>query len=172
MTRGPQRMELRVKVAHTDTACDSVPGVENDALGWTETFADWLVEDRRLGWHTDIRRERFSPGDGGMSPDLVAWISLAVASGSFVTDLISVYGHFRASLPRGVRPAARLIVEYGDTRVIVEEGTVEDVARVARALNTAHAEDKAAAHTPSAPAVTPPSAADAPPGGEAGDGPS
>ncbi|WP_246102902.1 effector-associated constant component EACC1 [Streptomyces piniterrae] len=154
-------MELRVKAAHAE--------VSGDASGWTGAFADWLVEDRRLGRHTDIRRGRSSSSDGGMSGDLVSWISLAVASGSFATDLILAYGHFRASLPRRVRSAARLIVEHGESRVIIEEGTPEDAARVVRMLNAAQAEDEDTSHTPSAPPVIPP-AANPPRGGEPGGG--
>ncbi|WP_030815966.1 effector-associated constant component EACC1 [Streptomyces sp. NRRL S-337] len=154
-------MELRVRVAHAE-----VPG---DPANWTGAFADWLVEDRRLGRHADIRRGRSSPSDGRMSADLVSWISLAVASGSLATDLITVYGHFRASLPRRVGSAARLIVEHGESRIIIEEGTAEDAARVMRALNAAQAEDEETSHIPSAPPVVPP-AANAPQGGETGGG--
>ncbi|MFD5394226.1 hypothetical protein ACFWJW_08350 [Streptomyces sp. NPDC127097] len=154
-------MELRVRVGHAE--------VSGDASGWTGAFADWLVEDRRLGRHTDIRRGRSSQSDGGMSGDLVSWISLAVSSGSLATDLILAYGHFRASLPRRARPAARLIVEHGESRVIIEEGTAEDAARVVRALNAAQAEDEESPHTPSAPPAIPP-AANAPRGGETGGG--
>lgn len=163
-------MDLRVRVTHADTAGGMAPSLEGDASGWTGEFADWLVEDRRLGRHGDVKRGRSSSSDGGMSGDLVDWISLAVTSGSFIIDLILVYGHFRASLPRLARPAARLIVEHGDTRVVVEEGTVEDAARVARLLNVALEGNEGASQTPSGAAVTPTVPTDTSLGGETSGG--
>ncbi|MFJ5032201.1 hypothetical protein ACIQB5_29720 [Streptomyces sp. NPDC088560] len=132
-------MELRARVARIDPPGDGAGDDGSDTEGWTESFADWITEDRRLSRSATMRRVRVSPGDGGMSPELVSWLSFSVSSGSFLTGLIALFGGFRASLPRQERTPARLVVERDGVRVIIEEGTPEDAARVARALSIASA---------------------------------
>ncbi|MBL1080830.1 hypothetical protein JK359_02380 [Streptomyces actinomycinicus] len=127
-------MELRVRVARIRPSGDGSAGERVDTGGWTESFAEWMTEDRRLGRSVRERQGRVSPGDGGMSPDPVEWISLAVASASLLTDLIGLFGDFRASLPRREQQSARLELERGGTRVTVYGETAEDAARAARAL--------------------------------------
>ncbi|MFI7294468.1 hypothetical protein [Streptomyces sp. NPDC050121] len=102
----------------------------SDTAGWAESFADWITEDRRLSRSATMRRVRLSPGDGGMSPDLVSRLDFAVSSGSFLTELIARFGDFRVPLPRQERTPARLVVERNGIRVIIEEGTPQDTARV------------------------------------------
>ncbi|WP_208876817.1 effector-associated constant component EACC1 [Streptomyces sp. PBH53] len=122
-------MELRVRVVRTQSS--------GDVDGWTESFADWITEDRRLSRAAVVRRVRVPPGDGGMSAGQVDWINLAVDSGAFLTGLIGLFGTFRGSLARRERQAARLVVEYGGNRYIIDEETPEDAVRVARALGLA-----------------------------------
>lgn len=50
------------------------------------------------------------------------------------TALVYAHRTFRASLPPRLRSDARLVVEYDGVRVVIEDGTAQDAARVARAL--------------------------------------
>ncbi|MFE6834964.1 hypothetical protein ACFVFI_09000 [Streptomyces sp. NPDC057705] len=105
-----------------------------ETAGLTGDFADWLAQDREVSRHAVVRRVRADPPEGAMSGDLVEWISLAVSSGFSTSALVYAHRTFRASLPPRLRSGARLVVEHEGVRVVIEDGTEEDVARVVRAL--------------------------------------
>ncbi|MET9448255.1 effector-associated constant component EACC1 [Streptomyces cinerochromogenes] len=132
-------MEIRVRVARVLPSGDGVADERNDTEDWTEAFADWIAEDRRPGRSAVVRRVREAPADGGMSSGPPAWLSFAVDSGSFLTGVVGVWAAFRASLPRRAREGARLVVEHGGRRYVINEETHEDTIRVARALGLAPA---------------------------------
>ncbi|MFF3677995.1 hypothetical protein ACFYYS_28985 [Streptomyces sp. NPDC002120] len=105
-----------------------------ETAGLTGEFADWLTQDREVTRHAVVRRVRAEAPEGAMSGDLVEWISLAVSSGFSTAALVYAHRSFRASLPPRLRSGARLVVEHDGVRVVIEDGTEEDVARVVRAL--------------------------------------
>ncbi|MFF7251304.1 hypothetical protein ACFZBU_46505 [Embleya sp. NPDC008237] len=113
-------------------------GVDGEPTGLTESFADWLIEDRAVGTHADIGRVRSAAaGDGGMSGEVVEWISFATSSGFSTAALVYAHRSFRASLPRRVRDGVRLVVERDGTTLVVEGVSADDAARIARVLGTA-----------------------------------
>ncbi|MGZ9935743.1 effector-associated constant component EACC1 [Streptomyces sp. NC-S4] len=121
---------MRVRIGADD---GDDPGASGTA-GLTGDFADWLTQDREVSRSTAVRRVRATAPSGAMSGDLVEWISLAVSSGFSATALVYAHRTFRASLPPRQRSGAQLVVEYDGVRIVVEDGTAEDAARVARAL--------------------------------------
>ncbi|MFG3012501.1 hypothetical protein ACGFZB_18965 [Streptomyces cinerochromogenes] len=132
-------MEIRVRVARILPSGDGVADERSDTEGWTESFADWIVEDRRLGRSAVMRRVREAPADGGMSSGPPSWLSFAVDSGSFLTGVVGAWAAFRALLPRRAREGARLVVECGGNHYVINEETPEDAIRVAIALGLAPA---------------------------------
>jgi hypothetical protein len=110
---------------------------EATAAGLTGEFADWLAEDRAVGAHADIRKIRPSADDGGMSGDLVSWITLATSSGFSLASLVYSHLTYRASLPRSLRETTRLVVERDGVRVTIESGSPNAATELARALGTA-----------------------------------
>jgi hypothetical protein len=124
----------RAGTGTTESAAGAGHGPGHDPSVWTATFARWLSEDRRTAGGAAVRRERSVGGDGAMGPDAVEWIGLAVSAGSFLVDLVAVYGDFRPTLPGRLRRGARLVVEHRGARVVIEDGTPEDAARLVRAL--------------------------------------
>ncbi|MER6617475.1 effector-associated constant component EACC1 [Streptomyces xantholiticus] len=125
---------MRVRIDSDGTSEDS-PDAQA-AAQLTADFADWLAQDRAVGPHVEIRRIRPEPADGAMSGDLVAWLSLAISSGFSTTALVYAHKTFRASLPPRLRTGARMVIEHGDVRVVVENGTEQDAARIEQALAT------------------------------------
>ncbi|MFJ7772629.1 hypothetical protein ACIQ1J_30645 [Streptomyces sp. NPDC097107] len=122
-------MEFRIKVECADVE-------DATAAELTGEFADWLVEDRSVGAHADIRKIRPPSSDGGMSGDAVAWIALATSSGFSVATLVYAHLAFRASLPSRLRGTTRLIVERNGVRATIEGESPEAVAQLARTLQT------------------------------------
>ncbi|WP_420714861.1 effector-associated constant component EACC1 [Streptomyces sp. WM6372] len=100
----------------------------------TALFADWLAQERSTGPYIEIRRIRTVSDDGGMSGELIGWLSLALSSGFSAASLVYAHQTFRASLPPRLRTPARLVIEHGDFRIVIEDGSPEDAARIARAL--------------------------------------
>ncbi|MFI2673603.1 hypothetical protein ACH5AU_29295 [Streptomyces albidoflavus] len=100
----------------------------------TGRFADWLARDRSVGRHVTMTRERSAVADGGMSGDFLEWIGLALGTGFSAAGLIYAHLNFRASLPPRQRSAARMVVEHNGVRLVIEEGSAEDAARLARLL--------------------------------------
>lgn len=135
-------MDLRIRIE-----CDDAD--EATASELTGAFADWLVEDRDVAAHADIRKLRTARDDGGMSGDVVAWLELAASYGFSAASLVYAHLSYRASLPRRLQAATRMVVEYRATRVTIEGGSAEDVALIARALGTTDP-------TPAAPSINPP----------------
>ncbi|MEO3756055.1 hypothetical protein [Streptomyces sp. B6B3] len=114
---------------------DSVlAGEGGRAADLTGDFADWLTSHRDVSRYAEIRRLRPPAADGAMSGELVEWIGLTLSSGFSAAALVYAHLSFRASLPPGQRPGARMVIEHNGVRVVVDEGTAEDVARIARAL--------------------------------------
>ncbi|MER6254714.1 hypothetical protein ABT224_25500 [Streptomyces sp. NPDC001584] len=120
-------MRVRIGSGEGDPAAAGTTGLTGD-------FADWLTQDREVSRYAAVQRVRAAAPRGAMSGDLVEWISLVVSSGFSATALVYAHRTFRASLPPRLRSDARLVVEYDGVRVVVEDGTAEDAARVARAL--------------------------------------
>ncbi|WPW27194.1 hypothetical protein P6B95_07160 [Streptomyces atratus] len=151
-------MDVRIRIEGSGMDRDADAGV-----GLTALFADWLAQDRSVGPYTEIRRVRTATGDGGMSGDLIGWLDLALSSGFSVASLVYAHQTFRASLPPRQRSAARLVVEHGNSRIVIEDGSPEDAARIARAL---------AAPVLGAPPTisSSPAGGGTPPGGEPDDG--
>ncbi|MFD7785723.1 hypothetical protein ACFV4Q_21925 [Streptomyces nojiriensis] len=127
--------DMRVRIGSGDGDPDAA-----GTAGLTGDFADWLTQDREVSRHTAVRRVRATAPSGAMSGDLVEWISLAVSSGFSATALVYAHRTFRASLPPRLRSEARLVVEHDGVRVVIEDGTAQDAARVARALAGGQAE--------------------------------
>lgn len=100
----------------------------------TGRFADWLARDRSVGRHVTMTRERSAIADGGMSGDFLEWIGLTLGTGFSAAGLIYAHLNFRASLPPRQRSAARMVVEHNGVRLVIEEGSAEDAARLARLL--------------------------------------
>ncbi|MER5911893.1 hypothetical protein ABT124_15640 [Streptomyces sp. NPDC001982] len=125
---------MRVRIDSSRASDDSPDG--QAAARLTGDFANWLAQDRAVALHTEIRRIRPEPTDGAMSGDLVEWINLAISSGFSTTALVYAHKSFRASLPPRLRASARMVIEHGDVRVVVENGTEQDAARIAQALAT------------------------------------
>ncbi|WP_406278898.1 hypothetical protein OHT93_38265 [Streptomyces sp. NBC_00191] len=146
---------MRVQIDSSSASDDSPEG--QAAARLTGDFANWLAQDGAVALHTAIRRIRSEPTDGAMSGDLVEWISLAVSSGFSTTALVYAHKSFRASLPPRLRAGARMVIEHGDVRVVVENGTEQDAARITQAL-------AATAQTP----ATPPAATGGTPSQSAG----
>ncbi|OEJ28906.1 hypothetical protein AS594_35280 [Streptomyces agglomeratus] len=145
---------MRVRIDSGSTSDDGPDGHATARL--TGEFADWLAQDRSVGPHTEIRRIRPQRIDGAMSGDLVEWISLAVSSGFSATALVYAHRSFRASLPPRLRAGARMVVERGDLRVVVENGTEQDLARVAQVIAAAGQSLAISPPSPSATGGTPP----------------
>ncbi|WP_405792308.1 hypothetical protein OG753_38980 [Streptomyces sp. NBC_00029] len=127
---------MRVRIESGDGgpgAADVAGPTERTRL--TGDFADWLAQDRDVSRHAGVHRVRAAAPGGAMSGgDVVEWISLAVSSGFSATALVYAHRTFRASLPPRLRAGSRLVVEYDGVRVVVEDGTPQDAARIARAL--------------------------------------
>ncbi|CAM5452186.1 MULTISPECIES: effector-associated constant component EACC1 [Streptomyces] len=123
---------MRLRIEAGDSSDEGPDG--QAAARLTGDFADWLAQDRAVSLHTGIRRVRPESTDGAMSGDLVEWISLAISSGFSTTALVYAHKSFRASLPPRLRAGARMVIEHGDVRVVVENGTEQDAVRIARAL--------------------------------------
>ncbi|MDT0444049.1 effector-associated constant component EACC1 [Streptomyces johnsoniae] len=102
----------------------------------TGRFADWLARDRSVGRHVTMTRERSATADGGMSGDLLEWIGLTLSTGFSAAGLIYSHLNFRASLPPRQRPGAQMVVEHNGVRLVIEEGSAEDAARLVRLLGT------------------------------------
>ncbi|MEV7443239.1 hypothetical protein AB0O22_19230 [Streptomyces sp. NPDC091204] len=135
-------MRVRIDSGDGGGEPDGSAGGGRDAAetaGLTGEFADWLAQDREVTRHAVVRRVRAEAPEGAMSGDLVEWISLAVSSGFSTAALVYAHRSFRASLPPRLRSGARLVVEHGGVRVVIEDGTEQDVARVVRALAGAEA---------------------------------
>ncbi|MFF4010663.1 hypothetical protein [Streptomyces sp. NPDC001717] len=92
------------------------------------------MQDRGVGMRLTVRRVRPAPVPGSMSGELVDWLTLGVSSGFSIAALVQSYRYFRASLPPRLRAGTRLVVEHGGVRLVIEEGTAEDAARIAQAL--------------------------------------
>ncbi|MFJ3965624.1 hypothetical protein [Streptomyces sp. NPDC090036] len=137
---------MRVRIESSDER----PGAAGAAgptepSGLTGDFADWLAQDRDVSRHAAVHRVRAAAPSGAMSGgDVVEWISLAVSSGFSATALVYAHRTFRASLPPRLRAGARLVVEHDGVRVVVEDGTPQDAARIARALAAGRAVPDAA----------------------------
>ncbi|MYT27602.1 MULTISPECIES: hypothetical protein [unclassified Streptomyces] len=140
---GCQGVALRVRI-DSDGAGDG-SGSRAEGARLTADFADWLVQDRNVGLHTEIQRVRPDTTDGSMSGDLVEWISLAVSSGFSILSLLRAHRSFRASLPPRLRPGARMVIEIGGVRLVVEDGTEQDAVRIARALAASESESESEA---------------------------
>lgn len=123
-------MQLRIGDDGTATT-----GTADDGGDLTGLFADWLAEDRSVGRYVTLTRERPGPADGGMSGGLLEWISLGLSAGFSTAGLIYSHLNFRASLPPRRRPGARLVIEHNGLRMVIEEGSPEDAARLARLLS-------------------------------------
>jgi hypothetical protein len=100
----------------------------------TGLFADWIAKDRAVGRYVTITRERSGLADGGMSGGLLEWIGLSLSAGFSAAGLIYSHLNFRASLPPRRRPGARLVVEHNGLRMVIEDGSPEDAARLTRLL--------------------------------------
>ncbi|MFC7304159.1 hypothetical protein ACFQVC_08030 [Streptomyces monticola] len=100
----------------------------------TGGFADWLAQDRGVGPHLSMSRVRSAPADGAMSGQLLEWISLTLGSGFSAAGLIYAHLNFRASLPPRRRRAARMVIERNGVRLVIEDGTEEETARLVRLL--------------------------------------
>lgn len=72
-----------------------------------------------------------------MSAELVEWLGLALNSGFSVASLVYSHRAFRASLPPPVRSAVRLVVEHGDSRMMIEAGSAEEAAQITRLVTGA-----------------------------------
>ncbi|NGO48160.1 effector-associated constant component EACC1 [Streptomyces ureilyticus] len=107
---------------------------DQDAPQLTEAFARWLVQDRTVGPHVEISRIRSEADDGAMSAGLVEWLGLVLNSGFSVASLVYSHKTFRASLPPRVQSAVRLVVEHGDSRMVIEAGSAEEAAQITRLL--------------------------------------
>ncbi|WP_369251106.1 hypothetical protein [Streptomyces sp. R41] len=119
-------MRIRIELAGS---------VQNqDAPRLTEAFARWLVQDRTVGPHVEISRIRSEADDGAMSAGLVEWLGLALNSGFSVASLVYSHKAFRASLPPRVQSAVRLVVEHGDSRMVIEAGSAEEADQITRLL--------------------------------------
>ncbi|RCG27149.1 hypothetical protein DTL70_05525 [Streptomyces diacarni] len=101
----------------------------------TGLFADWIAKDRAVGRYVTVTRERSGLTDGGMSGGLLEWIGLSLSAGFSTAGLIYSHLNFRASLPPRRRPGARLVVEHNGVRMVIEDGSPEDAARLARLLS-------------------------------------
>ncbi|MFF0729786.1 hypothetical protein [Streptomyces sp. NPDC004134] len=102
----------------------------------TGRFAHWLAGDRTAGRHVTMTRERSHAAAGEMSGHLLEWIGLSLSTGFSAASLVYSHLNFRASLPPRERPEARMVIEHGGVRIVVEDGSAEDVARLARLLDT------------------------------------
>jgi hypothetical protein len=72
-----------------------------------------------------------------MSPDWIEWINLVVSSGLSGAALVYAHKNFRASLAQRLRENVRMVIEHGDLRVEVENGTEQEVALVAEIIAAA-----------------------------------
>ncbi|GAA1150314.1 hypothetical protein GCM10009577_86990 [Streptomyces javensis] len=124
---------MRVRIGGERLAGESVG---NGSGNLTGRFADWLARDRAVGRYVTMTRERSGTDDGGMSGDLLEWIGLTLSTGFSTASLIYAHLNFRASLPPRQRSDARMVVEHNGVRVVIEEGGAEDVARLARLLDS------------------------------------
>ncbi|MGW2022897.1 effector-associated constant component EACC1 [Streptomyces decoyicus] len=119
-------MDVRIRV-------DIEGSVQNqDASRLTEAFARWLVQDRTVGPHVEISRIRSEAEDGAMSGELVEWLGLILNSAFSVASLVYSHRTFRASLPPRVRSTVRLVVEHGDSRMVIEAGSAEEATQITR----------------------------------------
>ncbi|MFE8921455.1 effector-associated constant component EACC1 [Streptomyces rochei] len=133
---------MRIRIGDGDPG-DGRPGGAADDL--TGRFADWLVKDRSVGRHVTLTRVRAGTADGtvvgAMSGQALEWIGLALGSGFSAAGLVYAHLNFRASLPPRQRQAARLVVEHNGVRVVIEDGSPADAARIARLLGEGDAVD-------------------------------
>ncbi|WP_329012444.1 effector-associated constant component EACC1 [Streptomyces sp. NBC_00690] len=114
-----------------------IDSTNNDGQGTgalTEEFARWLAQDRNVGPYVEIQRMRPRADDGGMSGGLVEWLNLVLTSGFSAAALVYAHRSFRASQPPRMRQSVRLVVEQGGSRIVVEVGSDEDAAAIARLL--------------------------------------
>ncbi|MGW2787701.1 effector-associated constant component EACC1 [Streptomyces populi] len=125
---------MRVRIGQSDTQDDEA--TQTEAANLTADFADWLTEDSQIALHARVERVNLKPAHGAMSGDLVEWINLVVASGFSCTALVYAHRSFRASLEQRLRPCARMVIEHGGVRLVIEEGTQDDVARLVQLLAT------------------------------------
>jgi hypothetical protein len=114
-------MELRVRVVRLRPSGDDGGDEWSDPGGWTESFAEWIDEDRGLSRSAVVTRERVPPDEGAMSGGPAEWIAIAISGGSLVLQVIALFGRFRRSLPPEDRVAVRLVVEYGGRRHVIDE---------------------------------------------------
>lgn len=136
-------MDLRIQI-------ESVDAAEANSAELTGAFADWLGEDRAVAAYADIRKVRRSRNDGGMSGDVLGWISLSASSGFSAAALAYSHLSYRASLPRRVQAVTRMVIEHGSTRVTIEGGSADDVSRITQALGAAEPSGPAPSTGPSA----------------------
>lgn len=122
-------MRVRIEVAEG--------AYQGDAPRLTDALARWLAQDRTVGPHVEISRTRSEAEDGAMSAELVEWLGLVLNSGFSAAALVYSHKAFRASLPPPVRPAVRLVVEHGDARTVIEAGSAEEAAQLARLVTGA-----------------------------------
>ncbi|MFC9706041.1 hypothetical protein ACFTWD_35725 [Streptomyces sp. NPDC056943] len=139
---------MRIQIEGTRSSRDG-----NEAAELTEAFADWLAQDRSVGPYMEIRKIRTVSDDGSMSGDLADWISLAVSSGFSTAALLYAHQTYRASLPARQRQEARLVIEHEGTRVVIESGTAEEAATIARMLAASETADVEAPSSAGSPAT-------------------
>ncbi|OEV03675.1 hypothetical protein AN216_10510 [Streptomyces oceani] len=88
-----------------------------------------------MGPYVEIDRVRSSARHAGaMSGGLTEWLALALSSGFSTASLVYSHLAFRASLPPAERSAVRLVVEHGDSQVVVEAGSAEEAAQLANLI--------------------------------------
>jgi len=119
-------MEIRLRVAAAD---------QQEAVRLTQDLGGWLAEDRDVGLYAEVRRQtvRGTEDRGAMSGALVEWISLVTTSGFSAVNLAYAHRSFRMSQPRS-RRTVPVVIEVGQVRIEVEDGSPETTARIVRAL--------------------------------------
>jgi hypothetical protein len=131
----PRRPDVGVRVRIRVEVADGVRS--QDASRLTEALARWLEQDRTVGPYVKINRIRSGATDGAMSGELVDWLALVFSSSFSVISLVYSHLSFRASLPPRERSSVRLVAERGDSRVVVEAGSAEEVAQLMRLVGDA-----------------------------------
>jgi hypothetical protein len=122
---------LRVRIGGPGS---SVSDSGDEVAELTDRFADWLAQDRSVGPHVTMDRVRPAPVDGAMSGEPLDWISLTLSSGFSAASLIYAHLSFPASLPPRQRRTAGMVIEHNGVRLVIENGTQEDTARLVRLL--------------------------------------